>query len=815
MTISYHWLHDYLPTAIEPETLSKILTSIGLEVETLHPYEEVPGSFRGLVTGKVLECDPHPNADKLKVTLVDTGSGDPLQIVCGAPNVAKGQAVVVAVPGVTIYPLKAEPLTLKAAKIRGVESQGMLCAEDEIGLGEGHAGIMVLPEDTPPGTPLGQLLEPYTDWIYEIGLTPNRMDAMSHLGVARDVCAYLTHHEGKPFSVKSPFSDTARADDHSLPLTVTVENQDACRRYAALSLAGLQQGPSPRWMRSRLKAIGVRPISNIVDVTNYILHETGQPLHAFDAGRIAGHHITVKNLPGGTPFTTLDGKERTLSAEDLMICDDNGGVCLAGVFGGLDSGVGDQTHSIFLESAWFEPVGIRKTSIRHGLRTDAAVRFEKGVDISGTVAVLQRAAELIKQVAGGRIASDVIDIYPTAAVPVVVSLEYAYLRKLSGKDYSGATVREILSALGFKVLEERATGITVAVPTSKTDIRLPADLVEEVMRIDGLDNIEIPAAITLTPAVEADRTPFALKEKVAGYLVGLGFNEILTNSISNSAYFEDAAYGEQDKVRLLNSLSSELDMLRPSMLETGLEVLAYNLNRKNLSLKMFEFGKTYGHDQSGKGKTPFHERDHLSLYLTGTTGEDTWHHKSAAIDIYYAKGVTESLLSLSGLEGVTLAPGGDPGDLAASVTYLVKDQPIARAGQVSRKRADRFGIRQAVFFVDIDWGRVTTLVSRQAVLYKEVARFPAVQRDLALVMDEGIAYDRIRAVAFGARLRKLRSVQLFDVFRSEKLGAGKKSVALAFTFQDEEKTLTDKEIDTMMQQLTQAFASELGAEVRK
>lgn len=808
MTISYHWLHDYLPIQVEPEKLSKILTSIGLEVESLHPYEEVPGSLRGLVTGQVLECDPHPNADKLKVTLVGIGSGDPLQIVCGAPNVAAGQAVVVAVPGVTIHPLKGDPLTLKAAKIRGVESQGMLCAEDEIGLGESHAGIMVLPEGTVPGIPLGELLEPYTDWVYEIGLTPNRMDAMSHLGVARDVCAYLTHHEGKPYSIKSPFTGAITADDRSLPLMVTVENTEACRRYSAVSLNGLQPGPSPRWMRNRLKAIGVRPISNIVDVTNYILHETGQPLHAFDAERMHGGRIVVKNLPEGTPFTTLDGKERRLSADDLMICDARGGVCLAGVFGGLDSGINDQTRSVFLESAWFEPVGIRKTSLRYGLRTDAAVRFEKGVDISGTVSVLERAAQLIKEVAGGSIASGVIDIYPRPATPVVVSLEYDYLRKLSGKAYPGGTVREILSALGFKVSQETATGITVTVPTSKTDIRLPADLVEEVMRIDGLDNIDIPSSITITPAVEADRTVFALKEKAAGYLVGLGFNEIMTNSISNSVYFE--AHPEADKVRLLNSLSSELDVLRPSMLETGLEVLSYNLNRKNLSLRMFEFGKTYRHDHKGGGKTPFLEDDHLCLYMTGSTGEDTWHRKAVPMDLFYAKGVTEALLGLSGLEGVTLGTGGTP-----EVTYLAQDHPIARAGQVSRKIADRFGIRQPVFFVDIDWGRVTALYNRQAILYTEVSRFPAVQRDLALVMDEGIAYDRIRAAAFGGKLRKLRSVHLFDIFRSEKIGPGKKSVALAFTFQDEEKTLTDKEIDAMMQQLTRAFATELGAEVRK
>jgi phenylalanyl-tRNA synthetase beta chain len=812
MTISYHWLHDYLPVRIEPETLSKILTSIGLEVESLHLFEEVQGSLRGLVTGKVLECDPHPNADKLKVTLVDVGSGDPLQVVCGASNVAKGQAVVVAMPGVTIYPVKGEPLTLKAAKIRGVESQGMLCAEDEIGWGESHAGIMVLPEGTAPGTTLTQLLEPYTDWVYEIGLTPNRMDAMSHLGVARDVCAYLTHHEGKPHAVKSPFKGDFKEDDRALPIKVTVDNTEACRRYAGVSLSGLQFGPAPKWMRDRLKAIGVRPISNIVDITNYILHETGQPLHAFDSNHVRGREIVVKNLPEGTPFLTLDGKERKLSAEDLMICDAEGGVCIAGVFGGLDSGINDGTKDIFLESAWFEPTTIRKTSFRHGLRTDAALRFEKGVDISNTVAVLQRAAQLIKEVAGGKISSAVVDIYPKVPAPVSVTLTYDYLHKLSGKIYPAATATTILKALGFTVEQETASGITVTVPTSKTDIRLPADLVEEIMRIDGLDNIGIPAGITLTPAVEADRAVSALKEKAAGFLVGLGFNEIMTNSISNSAYFD----AFEDKVTLLNSLSSELDVLRPSMLETGLEVLAYNLNRKNLSLKMFEFGKTYGHDREGKGKTPFKETDHLCLYLTGATGEDTWHRKAVPVDLYYAKGATEALLKLCGLPVTdkVASPASGPTE-GAGIVYLHDGQPVARTCQVPSKTADRFGIRQPVFFVDIDWGTVTALYNRQPVKYKEVARFPSVQRDLALVMDEGIAYDRIKAAAFGGKLKKLRSVDLFDVFRSDKIGAGKKSVALAFTFQDEEKTLTDKEIDAMVQQLAQTFAKELGAEIRK
>lgn len=829
MTISYHWLHDYLPVKLDPEQLSKILTSIGLEVEAMHHYEEVPGNLQGLVTGEVIECGPHPNADKLKITQVSTGAGSTLAIVCGAPNVAAGQKVVVAVPGTTIHPVKGEPVTLKAAKIRGVESHGMLCAEDEIGIGENHDGIIVLPPATPVGVPAAQVFNPYTDWVYEIGLTPNRMDAMSHLGVARDVCAYLTHHEGKVCTVKLPYPAHFEPGSQAETIAVTIENPLACARYSGISVSGITPGPSPAWMQHRLRAIGLRPINNVVDITNYILHETGQPLHAFDAHRIAGSKIIVKNLPEGTPFIALDGKERKLGAEDLMICDGSGPVAIGGVFGGLNSGIQDDTRDIFLESAWFEPQGVRKTSMKLGLRTDAAIRFEKGVDISGTVQVLQRAALMIKELAGGKISSRVTDVFPQPPARRTVSLTYSYLERLSGKAYPADAVKKILTALGFTIeseLKDQAghiTGISVAVPFHKTDISIPADLVEEVMRIDGLDNIEIPVAIRISPAVETNPAAFALKEKIAGYLVGLGFNEVLTNSISNSAYFD--AYPDGDKVRLLNNLSSELDVLRPSMLETGLETLAFNLNRKNLSLKMFEFGKTYGHLPEGEtGLTPFREVDHLCLYLTGSLGEDTWHLKTTPVDYYYAKGVTEALLGLCGLKGVPGAPAGAAGDLASAFEYTYKGPDksfagarLARVGQVDKKYADRFDIRQPVFFVDMDWAKIASLYSRQVILYQEVARFPAVQRDLALVVDESIPYAKIEAAAFkdSNKLKRLRSVQLFDVFRSEKLGAGKKSVALSFTFQDEEKTLTDKEIDAMMQQLTRTFESELGAGLRK
>ncbi len=540
MTISYNWLSEYLPEVIEPERLSRILTSIGLEVESLEKYESVKGGLDGLIIGEVLECNQHPNADKLKITKVDIGTKEPLQVVCGAANVAVNQKVVVATVGTTIYPIGGEPLTMKVAKIRGEESYGMICAEDEIGLGTSHAGIMVLPEDVVVGTPASEYFKPYNDFIYEIGLTPNRMDAMSHLGVAKDVCAYLTHHNKKETKSKSPFNNSFKADNNHLPVTITVENEEACPRYAGVSLSGVTVQESPQWLKDKLVAIGLRSINNIVDITNYILHETGQPLHAFDADEIKGHHVIVKNLTEGTAFITLDEKERKLSAADLMICNGDGEpMCIAGVFGGLHSGVKETTKNIFLESACFNSISVRKTSVKHGLRTDAATRFEKGVDISNTVNVLKRAALLIKEIAGGEISSDITDVYPVHKEKVEVAIKYHYLKKLSGKNYHPDAVKRILTSLGFEVAKEGMDELRVTVPFCKPDISLPADLVEEIVRIDGLDNIDIPTSITISPSIDQSGLKEVLKEKIANYLVGQGFNEIFTNSITNSKYFNE------------------------------------------------------------------------------------------------------------------------------------------------------------------------------------------------------------------------------------------------------------------------------------
>jgi len=808
MTISYNWLSEYLPEKIEPEKLSKILTSIGLEVESLEKYEELKGGLQGLVIGEVLACGKHPDADKLSLTKVNIGTGEPLQIVCGAPNVAIGQKVVVATVGATIYPTIGEPVTMKKAKIRGVESFGMICAEDEIGLGDKHAGIMILPADSRAGTPAAEYFGAYNDYIFEIGLTPNRMDAMSHLGVAKDVCAYLGHHIKKDTLVKSPFKNNFRPDSKKLQIDVAIENTAACPRYSGVSLQGVTVADSPKWLQQKLRSIGLRPINNIVDITNFILHETGQPLHAFDADKIEGKKIIVKNFPEGTSFITLDEKERKLSADDLIIANEKEGMCIAGVYGGLQSGVQSTTKNIFLESAWFNPVSIRKTSTRHGLRTDAATRFEKGVDIGNTVNVLKRAALLIKEIAGGEIAAEIVDLYPVPKPKTEVAIKYHYLKKLSGKNYHGDTIKNILTGLGFEILKEGQDDIRVAVPFSKPDISIPADIVEEIMRIDGLDNVEIPSAITISPAVETLGHEAALKEKIEAYLTGAGFNEIFTNSITNAAYYTEAVL--QTTVKMINSLSAELNVMRPSMMETGLETVAYNLNRKNNDLQFFEFGKTYSTTEPGK----YHEQQHVSLYITGKRTADGWKVKAAKTDFYFAKGVVEKLMFLLGIK-ISGYPAGINEKLNSAVTATVKNEVIATVGSINKKTLAQFDIKQPVFYIDINWDKVTALHKKQQISYAEIAKFPAVQRDLAIVIDKTIAYEQVEKATAGAKVGKLQSVNLFDIFENEKLGANKKSMAINFTFLDEEKTMTDKDIDAMMGKIISSYEKELNAEIRK
>ncbi len=807
MTISYNWLCEYLPVIPDPEKLSKILTSIGLEVESLEKYESVKGGLNGLVIGEVLECEQHPNADKLKVTKVNTGAGEPLQIVCGAPNVASGQKVVVATVGVTIFPTSGDPVTMKVAKIRGVESYGMICAEDEIGLSENHAGIMVLPADVRVGTPATEFFQPYTDYVFEIGLTPNRMDAMSHLGVARDVCAYLTHHDKNDLRAKSPSVNAFKVDNHNLPITVNIENTTDCQRYAGVSISGVTIKESPKWLKDKLQAIGLRPINNIVDITNYVLHETGQPLHAFDADAITGKKVIVKNLPQNSLFTTLDEKERKLSSEDLMICNEEEPMCIGGVFGGTKSGVKETTTNIFLESAWFSPVSIRKTSFRHGLRTDAAMRFEKGVDISNTVNVLKRAALLIKEIAGGEISSDLVDVYPTPKEKTSVSIKYHYLKKLSGKNYHPDAVKKILEALGFEVVKDGIDELFLLVPHSKPDISIPADIVEEILRIDGLDNVTIPHSITISPSVEADPIKEPFRSKIANFLVGQGFNEIMTNSITNSKYYTDDVL--KHTVKLINNLSVDLDVMRPAMIETGLESIAHNINRKNSNLCFFETGKIYS--TSGVGK--YKEQERLTLFLAGNANEDSWKQKSVKADIYKLKGIVAAILQLAGVSNIVFEAYSD--QKIDGLAAKINSRQLITLGSVSKKLREKFDIKQEVLFAEIDWEMLKELAGKKEIVFKELPKQLPVQRDLAIIVDKSLSFEAIEKTVKNAKASKLQSISLFDIFESDKLGANKKSMAVSFSFLDEEKTLTDKEIDNMMNKIMTAVEKELQAEIRK
>lgn len=807
MTISYNWLAQYLPVKLSPEKLSDILTAIGLEVEHLEEYEEVKGSLRGLVIGKVLEVRPHPNADRLKITEVDTGGSHPLQIVCGAPNVAAGQKVVVAGVGTTIYPLGGEPVAMKAARIRGEESLGMICGADEIGLGSGHEGILVLREDAVPGTPAAAYFKPETDWTYEIGLTPNRMDATSHLGVARDVCAWLSSRQEEPVLVNYPEADFFRADNHRVVYRVKVENEAACPRYAGVSLTDITVAESPDWLKKRLASVGVRPINNVVDITNFVLHECGQPLHAFDGDALSGDEILIKNLPEGTPFVTLDGKTRRLRAEDLMICDAKGGICIAGVFGGLHSGVTPKTTRLFLESACFDRVSIRRTSFRHDLRTDAAMRFEKGVDISGVQFALKRAVNLMKELCGAQVSSDIIDVYPHPRPQTIIALKYDYLRKLSGKPYEAKRARSILESLGFETIEQDASGLQVAVPYHKSDMAVPADLVEEVMRIDGYDEVAIPTHISMAPSSVHRPDGESLKNKAAGYLVANGFYEIFTNSITNGRYYDSGQ--SSGLVRLMNSLNSELDVMRPDMLETGLEAVAYNLNHKQTDLLLFEFGKIYR-----KSGDRYEEKEMLALFLTGNKLPENWIQPLAATDSYFLKGHLQNVFALLGAAAPAMAPA-EAGSLEAAQHIFLEGEPLGECGRVPRKTAAAFGIRQPVWYAVLSWDSLVQRLTDKPVRYRGVSRYPAVRRDLALILDESVPFASVEKTARSLNSRILESVNLFDVFKSPKLGEDKKSYAVSFTFVHPEKTLTDKEIDRVMQKLSGSFERELQAEIRK
>ncbi|MFN5334756.1 MAG: phenylalanine--tRNA ligase subunit beta [Bacteroidota bacterium] len=803
MTISYNWLLNYLPVHPDPERLSHILTSIGLEVESMTPFEKVKGGLQGCVIGEVIECEKHPDADKLSLTKVNIGTNEILSIVCGAPNVAKGQKVIVATVGTTLYPSSGEPLTIKKAKIRGTESFGMICAEDELGLGNSHAGILVLDNNTIAGTPAAEHFQLKSDWIYEIGLTPNRMDAMSHLGVARDVLAYTNFHDKRNDQVISPYPTNWKTENKTNPVSISIEDPTACRRYAGISIQNVTVKESPDWLKERLQSIGLKPINNIVDITNFILHETGQPLHAFDADAITGNKVIVRKAKSGEILRTLDDKERKLDAEDLMICNENESMCIGGVFGGLTSGVKETTKNIFLESAWFDPKTIRKTSFRHQLRTDAATRFEKGVDISNTVQVLKRAALLIQELSGGKIAGDITDIYPAPAEKPQIAVRFHYLKKISGKNYHPDHVKKILTSLGFEWIKESIDEFWVSPPYSKTDIHLPADIAEEIMRIDGLDQVEIPSSITMSPSLEINRTAAALKEKISNYLTGSGFHEILTNSIVNSQWYDEGTL--KTGVKMLNNLSADLDMMRPSMLESGLQCISFNLNRKNNTLLLFEFGKAYHVNE----KNEFAETEQLCLYATGKI-DKTWNQSIKALDFYFLKGLCENILSQIGLKKVALCSTEGKSWVARS-----KGKTLMELSVVPNRSKKLFDIKQEVVSAVFFWENCIEAASQISARIKELPKFPLVERDLSMVVPQNLPFAKIEEAIQKCKIKKLKNIRLFDVFENEKLGADKKSMALNFHFLDEEKTMTDKDTDQMMQQIIQQLEKEVQAEIRK
>ena len=815
MTISYQWLLDYLPlgqagmpvgqgllATLPVAELSNILTSIGLEVEAVERAEAVPGGLEGLIIGEVLTCAKHPNADKLSITTVNTGGAEPLKIVCGAPNVAAGQRVIIAPVGTTVHPTNGDPFPIKKAKIRGEDSEGMICAEDEIGLGDSHAGILILPADAPIGTLARDYFKiPETDYAIHIGLTPNRSDANSHIGVARDICAYLTHHKGDRYSVVLPpeFKATLREDTL---IKVNIDDAEACPRFTGISLKNVKIAESPEWLKQRLQTIGVRSINNVVDITNFVLHEYGQPLHAYDADKLRGAEINVRFMPEGTSFVALDEKERKLRSEDIIICDATGPIGLGGVFGGQYTGITNGTTHVFLESAYFNPAHIRRTSMHHGLRTDAALHFEKGVDINNVLPALLRAAALMVDIAGAEVSSAVTDIYPTHLQHRTVTLAYSYIQKLSGKAYNPEAITKLLTAMGFGIIEATDTHLTLQVPSDKTDVSQPADIVEEILRIDGLDNVLLTGRldIALTKPMPGDR---ALKERMAELLCGMGFQEIVTNSIVNSKYYP----GNDNLVRMINSLSSELDVMRPSMLESGLEVIQYNCNRKNQDLSLFEFGHVYC---TAAGK--YIQEPRLALWLSGLVRRKQWNQPDEKTDLFYVKGIINNMLDYSGITGTQLTYPDNGNE--AITSWKWKNQLLCTISKVAAPILKELDVKQDVYFADIHWDVWVKAMAAHKIRYTEVPKFPAVTRDLALVLDTAVTYRQVQETTEALKIPSLRSFGLFDVFESEKLGVGKKSYALSYTFQLQDRTLTDTEIEQLMKQLINAYTTVLNAQIR-
>jgi phenylalanyl-tRNA synthetase beta chain len=807
MQISYNWLRQFLQIDLKPERVGEILTDLGLEVEGITEFESVRGGLKGVVVGHVLTCVKHPNADKLKLTTVDIGNGVTVQIVCGAPNVAKGQKVPVATVGTTLFMKNGETLKIKKGKIRGEVSEGMICAEDELGLGEDHAGIMVLDAQLKPGSLLSELYEIEVDQIFEIGLTPNRADAMSHYGVARDLKAGL-RQQGIQKELLTPSISNFNVANRSRKLAVTVEDHSLAPRYCGVTISNLIVQPSPNWLKNRLRAIGLKPINNVVDATNYVLHELGQPLHAFDADRIFGKQIIVRTAEAGTTFMSLDGEERVLHKEDLMICDGEKPMCIAGVFGGINTGVTENTKSIFLESAFFDPVSIRKTAKRHGLSTDASFRFERGIDINNVEYALQRAALLICELTGGDISSDVVDLYPKKKEDYQVFLTFEKINALIGQEIPGDVIKSILTSLEIKVKSVTETGLGVNIPFYRIDVTREVDVIEEILRVYGYNNINFDPKLHASIATSSRFEDHNLQNQVGDLLAARGFYEILANSLTNPEYASLLSASKEEIVRVINPLSSELSALRSSMLFSALEVAAYNINRKRQDLKIFEFGKTY-HPKAGGHR----EMRHLSLLITGDRNPESWTAPSKPSDFFYLKALVEQILVKLGIGGYTSSPVQDP-VFGEGITLSMGETELANLGVVSHTMRKRFDIKQQVLFADFNWQALCELAAGKEVVFSSIPKFPAVRRDFALLLNQDVPFSRLEEIAFQTEKKLLKELSLFDVYTGGKLPKGKKSYAVSFTLQDDAKTLTDNQIDKIMNKIKSAYEGELGAELR-
>lgn len=815
MNISLNWLKDYLKTDLEVEEICEILTSIGLEVGGYEKFESIRGGLKGLVIGEVKTCIPHPDSDHLHITTVDLGEERLSPIVCGAPNVAAGQKVVVATIGTVLYDGDKE-FVIKKSKIRGQESEGMICAEDEIGIGNDHAGIIVLPDTAKVGTPAAEYYRITNDYVIEVDITPNRVDGASHLGVARDLAAYLQQKQDIRYTL--PSVEQFRADSNTSGIAIEVQRPEACPRYAGVTLEGVEVKESPEWLQTRLKAIGLHPINNVVDVTNYILFELGQPLHAFDLDRVEGKKVIVRSFPTGTKFITLDGVERELNENDLMVCNTSEPMCIAGVFGGQKSGITENTKNVFLESACFDPVFVRKTARRHGLNTDASFRFERGTDPNIVIYALKRAALLIKELGGGKITSEIIDIYPTPVQDFEVEVKYAHIDRLIGKQIGKEQVKNILQSLEIKIVRETEEGLLLHVPPYRVDVRREADVIEDILRIYGFNNIEVPAKVNSTLSYSEKPDDFRLKNLIADLLAANGFNEIMNNSLTKASYFENLeTYKPENTVMIFNPLSSDLNAMRQTLLFGGLESIAYNINRKSNSLRLFEFGKAYTfHKKEGENHLKqYHEEDKLSLFITGNKTAQSWNSREEKTDFFNLKAYCEMVLVRLGLKPDNLSVSACEEDIyREGLTYTQNGKHVVTLGMLSSKVLKTTDIEQDVYYAEFSWENILKIVKNHTIGYMPMPKFPAVKRDLALLLDKKVTFKEVKDLALRTEKNILKSVSLFDVYEGEKLGEGKKSYAVSFTLQDDEKTLTDKQIDRIMNKLMGTYKHQLGAEIR-